>query len=62
MLQAAFAAFMVSGTFLDVAYFDLFYSLVAMAIVTKDLVMRAIPVPRYATQLAPSPAPWSLKP
>jgi putative inorganic carbon (HCO3(-)) transporter len=36
MLQGAFVAYMVSGTFLDVAYFDLFYQLVAVVIIVKD--------------------------
>lgn len=36
MLQAALIAYMVAGTFLDVAYFDLFYYLVAVIIIIKE--------------------------
>lgn len=36
MLQMVLVAFMVVGTFLDAAYFDLFYYLVAMLIIIKE--------------------------
>lgn len=36
--QAAFAAYMLVGTFLDAAYFDMFYYLVGMVIVVKQMV------------------------
>ena len=38
MLLGALLAYMVSGTFLDVAYFDLFYQLIAVVIILKGLV------------------------
>jgi hypothetical protein len=38
MLLGAFVAYMVGGTFLDVAYFDLFYQLVAVVIVSKEYI------------------------
>ena len=38
MLLGAFVAYMVGGTFLDVAYFDLFYQLVAVVIVSKECI------------------------
>ncbi len=37
MLGVAFVAFMVGGTFLDVAYHELFYQLIAMVIIAKTL-------------------------
>jgi putative inorganic carbon (HCO3(-)) transporter len=40
MLFGAFVAYMVAGTFLDVAYFDLFYQLVAVVIVSKECLKR----------------------
>lgn len=36
MLQGALIGYMVAGTFLDVAYFDLFYQLVAVCIIVKE--------------------------
>ena len=40
-IQTAFVAYMVVGTFLDAAYFDMFYYLVAMVIVAKEIVYAA---------------------
>jgi hypothetical protein len=40
MLLGAFAAYIVAGTFLDMAYFDLFYQLVAVIIMSKEYVKR----------------------
>jgi hypothetical protein len=40
MLQTALFAFMVGGTFLDVAYFDMFYFLVAVLIIVKEKIRR----------------------
>jgi probable O-glycosylation ligase (exosortase A-associated) len=40
MLLGAFVAYMVAGTFLDMAYFDLFYQLVAVVIVSKECIKR----------------------
>lgn len=37
MLMISFASFMLVGTFLDAAYFDMFYYLVAMVIILKEL-------------------------
>jgi probable O-glycosylation ligase (exosortase A-associated) len=36
MLQAALVAFIVVGTFLDAAYFDMFYYLVAVIVIIKE--------------------------
>jgi probable O-glycosylation ligase (exosortase A-associated) len=36
MLQIALIAYMVGGTFLDVAYFDMFYYLVAVIVIVKE--------------------------
>lgn len=41
MVQGALLAFMISGTFLDVAYFDLYYELIAVIVILRDLVRRA---------------------
>jgi probable O-glycosylation ligase (exosortase A-associated) len=40
MLISAFLVFMVSGSFLDVAYFDMFYQLVAVVAIIKEVVRR----------------------
>jgi hypothetical protein len=40
MLLGAFVAYIVAGTFLDVAYFDLFYQLVAVVIISKECIER----------------------
>jgi probable O-glycosylation ligase (exosortase A-associated) len=40
MLSGAFVAYMVGGTFLDVAYFDLYYQLVAIVIMFKECMRR----------------------
>jgi hypothetical protein len=37
-IQAALVAYVVVGTFLDANYFDMFYYLVAMVIVSKEMV------------------------
>ena len=37
-IQAALVAYMIVGTFLDAAYFDMFYYMVAMVIVAKEMV------------------------
>jgi hypothetical protein len=38
VIQAALVAYMIVGTFLDAAYFDMFYYMVAMVIVAKEMV------------------------
>jgi probable O-glycosylation ligase (exosortase A-associated) len=42
MLQIALIAYMVGGTFLDVAYFDMFYYLVAVLIIMKERIRLAM--------------------
>jgi probable O-glycosylation ligase (exosortase A-associated) len=37
MLEGAFLAFVVSGTFFDAAYFDMFYQLVAVIVLMKEI-------------------------
>ena len=37
MTTGAMIGYMVSGTFLDVAYFDLFYQLVAAVVIAKTI-------------------------
>lgn len=41
MFQSALVAFMIVGTFLDAAYFDMFYYLVAVIIIAKEIMRRA---------------------
>jgi O-antigen ligase len=38
MIQGALAAYIVSGSFLDAAYFDLFYYLISMVVIMKTIV------------------------
>jgi probable O-glycosylation ligase (exosortase A-associated) len=40
MVRTAIFAFMVLGTFVDIAYFDIFYYLVGMLIIVKDMIAR----------------------
>ncbi len=47
MLETSLVSFMVAGTFLDIAYFDMFYYLVAVLIVLKERVLRG-PLPSEA--------------
>ena len=42
MIQASFVVYMISGTFLDIAYFDLFYQLIAVVIIVKDQVRQQL--------------------
>lgn len=42
MIQLAFIAYMVCGTFLDIAYFEMFYFLIALVILTKERVREAL--------------------
>lgn len=42
MLEASFIGFAVAGSFVDFAYFDLFYQLIAIVVVAKDLIARRI--------------------
>jgi probable O-glycosylation ligase (exosortase A-associated) len=51
-VQASIAVFMVVGTFLDAAYFDLFYYLVAMIVIAKVLV-GAMPVKAVNAAIVP---------
>lgn len=50
MVQSALVAYMVVGTFLDAAYFDLFYFLIAVIIVVKDR-MQAAAIEEMATAI-----------
>ncbi len=74
MLSIAFVAFMIGGTFLDVAYHELLYQLFAMVIIAKTLwrpgtqsavradnqvVVNAPGAPRYGPSLTNSP--WLVK-
>lgn len=38
-IQASFVAFIVVGTFLDAAYFDMYYYLVAMVVIARAIVL-----------------------
>jgi len=54
-IQISFVAYMVVGTFLDAAYFDMFYYLVAMVIVGKEIAL-AVLQPAPASSLIPASA------
>jgi len=41
-LQASLVTYLVVGTFLDAAYFDLFYYLIAFVVIQKSLLVRAV--------------------
>jgi hypothetical protein len=43
-IEASLSAFVVSGTFLDAAYFDVFYYIVAFVIICEGLFLKT-PVP-----------------
>jgi len=51
-IQAALIAYMVIGTFLDAAYFDMFYYLVGMMVIAKEIIVTA-----SRTALSPSATP-----
>jgi probable O-glycosylation ligase (exosortase A-associated) len=51
MLQSAFAAFLVVGTFYDAAYFDLVYYLVAVIVIIKEI-LQQVPAERVAAARA----------
>jgi probable O-glycosylation ligase (exosortase A-associated) len=53
-IQCSFVAYMVVGTFLDAAYFDMFYYLVAVVIIGKEI---ALTVPQTAPLSSPTLAP-----
>lgn len=42
MLQSAVLAYMVVGTFLDAAYFDMFYYLIAILVISKEMIARKL--------------------
>jgi hypothetical protein len=42
MLQTSLIAFMVSGTFLDIAYFEVYYVFVAVIVVLKVMIAKEI--------------------
>ncbi len=53
MIQASILAYLVTGAFLSVAYFDLTYQLVVITIILKGMTRE--PAPALAPQLAPIP-------
>jgi hypothetical protein len=54
MIAAALVVYLVTGTFLDAAYYDLLYFLVAAMVIVKDVVRKNLPA------VAPSPVPLEL--
>lgn len=54
-IQAALAAYMVVGTFLDANYFDMFYYLVAMVIIAQEIVRVAYRTEALNALTAPTP-------
>jgi len=58
MIEVSLVAYAVSGAFLSMSYFDLFYHLVAITVLLKAFVARsAAAVPAPGTGVAPAPAP-----
>jgi probable O-glycosylation ligase (exosortase A-associated) len=56
MIQAAFVGFMISGTFVDNAYFELYYFLIAATIILKEVTERPVAsVPLVSVPRRPSP-------
>jgi putative inorganic carbon (hco3(-)) transporter len=69
MIQVSLVAYFVGGTFLGLAYWDFPYYLLAVVVVTRDIVRRAIavPAPSIATEGQPvvpveEPDPRGLRP
>ena len=42
MMQVSLIGYAVTGTFLGLAYFDLYYALIAIVVITKDLLRREL--------------------
>lgn len=58
MIEVSLVGYAVSGAFLSMSYFDLFYHLVAITVLLKVFVARsAAAVPAPGTGVAPAPAP-----
>jgi probable O-glycosylation ligase (exosortase A-associated) len=57
-VEVGLIGYLVSGAFLSMSYFDLFYSLIAIAVLLKVLVMREIAEPVWK----PAPTPTALVP
>lgn len=47
MLQTSLVAFMVSGTFLDIAYFEVYYTFVAVIVILKEIIANDLRKPRH---------------
>src|SRR5262245_2188316 len=54
-LQGAFVAYMVVGTFLDAAYFDMFYYLIGVVICMKEMARKFVSVAPIPVASAPVP-------
>jgi probable O-glycosylation ligase (exosortase A-associated) len=54
MLEVSVLAYAVSGAFLSMSYFDLFYHQVVITVILKTLVKAPVPVPEASTALEPS--------
>ena len=44
-MQIALITFLVAGVFVDIGYFDLFYLLIALIVVTKEQARERLPTP-----------------
>jgi hypothetical protein len=57
MLQGTFIAYLVAGTFLDVAYFDLFYELVCTLVIAKEVIGKSTKGPVHPESASSSVQP-----
>jgi hypothetical protein len=57
MLEVSVLAYAVSGAFLSMSYFDLFYHQVVITVILKTLMKAPAPAPEPSTALEPSSAP-----
>lgn len=57
MVEVSVVAYIVSGTFLSMSYFDLFYHLVAITVILKVLAKAPVPETAAPTPVSPAPAP-----
>jgi hypothetical protein len=57
MVQVSLVGYLVGGAFLNLAYWDLPYYSLAILIIVRDIVQRAVAAPEGTTRSVPEPAP-----